>query len=206
MKNILLALVTVMFAFSCNDGNNNSVSKNESSSNKTNSKEHIKSGYIKYKQPVEDISAYNTIYFKDNGKEKESVMEVDALGHNVKNHILVKDGYVYAYVEGEDNGKKFKYVAGNESYTQMYSITEQTLKEMYSKVGSEKVLDRDCEIYETKDTVNNKPAVKVWIWNSLVMKLQSDGSIKSEAVKIEATSNFPEGIFEIPKNVNFSDN
>ncbi len=182
MKNILLVLVSAMFLFACKPAKKETL---------------IESGYVKYKMNEGNMSVNNSVYFRNGGKEEASIMEVDAVTAH-KNYILRKGGYIYTYMSDSKEGQKSKYVKADANYMPTYKLTN-AMKNAGKKVGTEKLLGKECTVYEISGDDN----MKVSTWKGLVLKVEKNGEVKLEAVEVDIEKEVPANVFEIPKDINF---
>ncbi len=209
MKKILLVLVAAMFVFSCNMGSDSgNVSKDEAK--KENSSSYsgrgysIESGYLKYKMMENNIEVFNTLYFRDYGDETAMLTEMDMMGQKLENYMLLKDGYMYMYNSMKKEGIKAKFDKEKEDSFKGFNVTEETVeKEGGKKIGTEKLLGKECVVYEVPDKANPKETTKIWVWKGLPVKVVDTEKVVMEAVELGETSNFPEGIFEVPEDIKF---
>ncbi len=216
MKKILLVLVVAMFVFSCNTNNNSgnaskkdvkNEAKQEKSSNDNNGKIYsVESGYLKYKMMADNMEIFVTLYFKDYGNKTAMVSEMSMLGQKLKNHILLKDEYIYMFNTSKTEGIKMKYDKVTDDPFKSFSITEKTVEEKGGKkIGTEKLLGKECAVYEIPDSVNPKESAKAWVWKGLTVKIVDKDEVVIDAVELEETSNFPASTFEVPKDIKFTD-
>jgi hypothetical protein len=73
------------------------------------------------------------------------------------------------------------------------------------KVDSEEILGKKCDVYEINTDTEKS---KFWIWKSLLLKMsasQNGMEAIMEATEIKETSDFPEGIFDIPQDIEFTE-
>ncbi len=208
MKKILLLLVAAMFIISCDLENNNgssSKTKTEKSTDKTTNLYGIKSGYIEYQKSVNKMTASNKVYFKDYGKTLDILLKIEIPGSSgMETRMVLRNGYFYEYQNGQNSGMKFKYNTDSSDYRQTYRFTEEAVKKNGGKkLSSQKILDRECDVFEIPSDFNSKSVTKIWVWKNIVMKITEDDTIVLEAVKFEDKSDFPQGTFEVPENVKF---
>lgn len=77
------------------------------------------------------------------------------------------------------------------------------LKSGAMKIGKEKFLDRDCDIYEIKNA-----GTRIWVWKWIPMKTITKTSgieINSIAKKIDINIPVPEEKFRVPENVTLTE-
>lgn len=220
MNKLLLVMVAAMFLFACNSNNKpkeeskDTPKQNEAKVEQTaknNVKKYaIESGMIKYKMKTNQVTADVTQYFKDYGRIEYTVSEFSAQGMTVKQMVLRKDGYIYSYADGQAEGQKVKDDT-NMQIEDMGMITKELVeKHGGKKVGTETIAGKECEVFEIPDEENPKIVSTVCVWKTLPLKMTTNGveasaNVVMEAVEAEETSDFPEGIFELPKNVKFTE-
>jgi hypothetical protein len=199
MKKLLLLSLLAMFAIACN----NSGSSN-SESGSSSERYGIKSGILIYKNSMMGMEVKITQYFKEYGEIEATITEMEMMGQKNKQISLRKDGYYYSYSEGQKEGAKFK-IDVNDS-TSNKKLTEETiLKEGGKKVGSEDVLGKECTVYEIPGESGQS---KLWVWKNMMLKMvaqQDQMEITMEATELKETSDFPEGVFDLPADINFKE-
>lgn len=191
MKNLILVSLLAIFAFACNS---------DDSSTK---RYGIKSGIIVYKNSLMGMEYKVTQYFKKYGEIEASVTEMDMMGQKNTQTQLRLDGWYYSYSQGQTQGAKFKINAPEDS-TESEMLTEEAiLKKGGKKVGEEKILEKNCTVYEFEEMGSKS---KIWVWKNMILKMvasQGEMEVVMEAVELKETSDFPDGIFEIPASINF---
>ena len=209
MKNLLLLALMAMFIFACNsnestDKENKDEERVEISSG--DKRYEVESGYISYKTSMMGIDTKITQYFKDYGKIEATVTEMEMMGQKTTTRTLRKDNYIYSYSVDQKVGTKIKLddVAANEG--EMGKLDEETIEAMGGlKVGSEEILGKECAVFE----VNIDDAKsKYWIWKNMILKMvasQNQMEVTMEATELKETSDFPDGIFDVPENINFTE-
>lgn len=206
MKNLFLLTLLAMFAFACNSTNSGNDDNDEQSS--ASKKYEVKSGYIVYKMSMMGMDTKTTMYFKDYGKTEASVTEISLMGQTSTNKMLHKDEFVYQYSVEQKTGTKIKMTEEEmASNGEAVKLDEKTIVGDMGgkKIGTEEVLGKECTVYE----VNIESAVtKYWIWKNLIFKMvarQDENEVTMEAVEFKETSDFPDGTFEVPSDINFTD-
>ncbi len=207
MRNLLLLSLLAIFVFACNSTNKSTESDQKDGQNTSGKKYEIESGIISYKMNMMGMETKMTTYFKDFGKIEASITETDMMGQNTKIQTLQKDNYAYTYTSGQNIGTKVKMNDKNVAdETGGQKLDEAAILKMGGKkIGAEKILGKDCIIYELAD---NGATSKIWIWKSLFLKTvvsQNEMQMTMEAVDIKETSDFPAGVFELPQNVKFTE-
>jgi hypothetical protein len=193
MKNLLLLSLLAILVFSC-------------SNDSTNKRYGIKSGIITYKTSMMGMETSKTVYFKDYGAIETNLVDGGMMGMTGKSHQVQKDGFIYMYQEGQKEGMKIK-IADSIATEQSNLFTEESIvkKEGGKKTGTEKILEKECSVYEiTKDGINSK----IWIWNKIPLKMtvsQQGMEVVMIATELKETSDFPKGIFDLPSEITFKE-
>ncbi|MBN1252922.1 MAG: hypothetical protein JXR51_13155 [Bacteroidales bacterium] len=217
MKKLFLLSFIAIFIFACNNSttDENSENNDQQSDNKDSNisgnnsfvEYPFESGIIEFKNEIMGASANMTLYFKDHGKIECTVSETEMMGTKMTVRSIVKDGYFYTLSMEQKMGSKFKVDAevDNENVS-MHTFQEKYLAEVGGKKeGTEKILDKECQVYSfAQDGVT----YKIWVWKNLIMKMlgeQNGMQMLKEATKIEETSSFPDGIFDIPSDFNITE-
>ena len=189
MKNLLLISLVAILAFSCTD---------------TSKKKYdIKSATITYKNTMSGVETKRMVYFKDYGDTEATSTDVDYMGMTGKQHTLQKEGYFYMYLESQNQGIKMKMA---DTVIQGQIINEQNItKEHGKKTGTEKVLGKECTVYELG---SGGESTKIWVWKKILLKVTSkQQGMESvmEATEVKESSDFPAGTFDLPTTVVFKD-
>jgi len=217
MKKIYLLSLIALFFFACNEGTSNNEDENnidqtedqtESSGSESSSmvKYPFKSGIVKYESDVMGMKTSVTIYFKGYGKEECSVSEVDMMGKKMTMRNIIKDGFMYSLSMEQKSGTKMKVSPEFSNYRFNADMFEEKMEaEGGKKLGTGEVLGKKCQIYSM---MQEGAESKIWIWNNMLMKMsaeQNGMTYTIEAVNIEETNNFPDGIFDIPADFNITE-
>jgi len=191
MKKLLLLSMLAILIFSC--------------SNSSNKRYGIKSAIITYKNSMMGMETTKMVYFKDYGNIEANSVDAGMMGMPGKQYSLQKDGFLYIYQEGQKEGMKIK-ITDSIANAQSELFNEDSIvKDGGKKVGNEKILDKECIVYEiSKDGVSSK----IWIWNKIFLKMalsQQGLEVIVEATEIKETDDFPKGIFDLPADINFKE-
>jgi len=151
----------------------------------------------------------STVYIDDYGKKM--VTDMDMLGMKMRTIIL--GDYSYMLDMAKKTGQKYL-TAGAEN-DEEFSVdeisdiesltTEQLSAKGIKKVGTEKVLDYDCTIYEMTE---EGQTVKMWIWKNYPLKIVSNAEgmeIKSVVTSLEIDADIPANMFEVPADFKITD-
>jgi len=207
MKKLLLLSFIAIFIFACNnDSSNESNSEDnnnqttESSDSKLFVKYPFESGIIEFKNEMMGRNTKMALYFKDYGKKQCIVTQAEMMGQKVSTRIFEKDGYFYSLLMEKKTGVKTK-ITDKEDIGEKnpFAFKEEYLKEVNGKEdGIGEVLGKKCKTYSfVQDGVTNR----IWVWDNLIIKMEVEKSgmkMLTEVTKIEETSDFPDGIFDVP--------
>ena len=210
MKNLLLLALLAMFIISCgsNESNENQTDENQTEEKKDNvnvsKKYDIESGYVKYKMSMMGMETHVVQYFKDYGNTEATITEMEMMGKKMKTTSLRKDGFIYGYSADQKQGTKVKLEDETVAEGEMAKLDEEMiLAQGGKKVAGEAILGKDCNVYEINTETEKS---KFWIWKSLVLKMtasQSGMEATMEATEIKESPDFPEGIFDVPTDIEF---
>lgn len=210
MRNLFIFILTILIISSCNSENKstetNSENKKNNNHNLSDRKYKLESGIINYKMDMMGLETKMSVYFKEYGRIEASYTETEMMGERTVIRTLQKDNYYYTFTPAKNTGTKFQ-MSGNEILDEaaMHKMNEaDILKQGGKKIGKEKILGKECTVYQL---IQDDVDTKVWIWNSMFLKTiasQNGMEMKMEAYEIKETSNFPAGIFDVPKNIKFS--
>ena len=124
--------------------------------------------------------------------------------------ILLGGGMAYAFEEGSPAGMKMplqkQMLDKLAQFTEVFSKLDSWKK---SKVGSEKVGDKPCDLYAFKDTTDGQPIEgKVWLWKEKNFPVRITQSTQGRTVTVEHSEaeineGVPAELFEPPQNVKF---
>mgnify|MGYP000436370338 FL=1 len=172
----------------------------------------IKSAIVEY-TITGSQSGTKTLYFDNWGMRQaeytNSVLEIGNFSKSINILNIVKDDANYIIDLERKTGTKTKnpvkkLVAELQNQKSFGEFGEQILlKAGAMKIGQEEFLDKDCEIYEIKNT-----GTKMWIWKWIPLKTITKlggVEINSVAKKIEVNVNVPEEKFTPPDNVTITE-
>lgn len=211
MKNVLLLALFAMFIISCGSDESKENTTDETATEETTVKNSdegkkydIESGYVKYKMSMMGMETHVAQYFKDYGKMEATITEMEMMGQKMKTTSLRKDGYIYGYSAEQKQGTKVKLEETGATEGEMAKLDEEMiLAQGGKKVANEEILGKECNVYEINTDTEKS---KFWIWKSLVLKMvasQNGMEATMEATEIKETSDFPQGIFDIPEGIEF---
>ncbi|MBN1414914.1 MAG: hypothetical protein JW973_07425 [Bacteroidales bacterium] len=163
----------------------------------------IKSGIIEYKHTGQRTGT-TTLYFDKYGHRSAIYSDMVMNNQADKGWTISFDDMVYMYKEGRKQGNKMKNTM-IESLTKVNDLekfTEETYDKMgFKPAGNEKYLGKECRVF-TGDMG------KVLTWNGLLMYMEMNVmgmTTKQEATKIDVNVRVNPSVFELPKDVTFTE-
>lgn len=214
MKNFFyLIFAALLFSiFGCKDSGK--VSTDEQPTGKTDFTKRygIKSAIVEY-TITGSQSGTKILYFDNWGMRQaeytNSVLEIGNFSKSINILNIIKDDANYIIDLERNTGTKTKnpikkLIAELQNQKSFGEFGEQILlKSGAMKVGQEEFLNRDCDIYEIKNT-----GTKMWIWEWIPLKtITKLGGIEinSVAKKIEVNINVPEEKLTPPDNATITE-
>ena len=213
-KIFYLFFAALLFSiYSCGDSEKDSAG-NEQTSGTTdfNKRYGVKSAIVEY-TITGSQSGTKTLYFDNWGMRQteytNSVLEIGKFSKSINILNIIRDDANYIIDLDRNTGTKTKnpvnkLIAELQSQKSFGEFGEQILlKAGAIKIGQEEFLDKDCDIYEIKNTGS-----KMWIWKWIPLKtITKIGSVEinSVAKKIEVNVNVPEEKFTLPDNVTITE-
>lgn len=216
MKNLFLLAILAVFFVACNSENS---SENKESTDATKTEEssstastgdkkyEIKEGFVKYKMSMMGMETVTELYFKDHGQVEATITNAEMMGQKMVTKSLQKDGYMYGYSDLTDKGTKIKIDGeGAAASGETPKMDVAAIKAMGGKeIGNEDFLGKSCIVFEMeKDGAKSK----FWIWKNLLLKMsasQQGMEVVMEATEVSESPSFPEGVFELPDNIEFTE-
>jgi len=166
----------------------------------------IKSGIIEFELSGAQ-SGKETVYFDDWGyrEAKYTEAELNIGGFTQKNSsITIMEGkMIYSIDLATNTGTKVENTMFDGLEDQdMEEIGEKMMKEMGGeKIGTEQVLDRECDVWEIKHMGS-----KTWVWKSIPLKTELNMGMQMNIVATSITEgNVPAEKFKIPEGITFQD-
>lgn len=168
----------------------------------------IKSGMIEYE--MKGISKGTQKVYFDQWGQKEATFtssETEFIGEKTKSNVLViiTKEWIYNIDMDELTGTRSKNLYSEESLNKKdkdlaSAYSKEMLRDMEGeKIGTEKILGKECEIWEIK-----KMGTKSWIWNGLTLKTTTNiaGMVMDmTALRLEENIKVPEEKFKVPDGV-----
>jgi len=159
----------------------------------------IKSGTVVYTAPM---GVVQTLYFDNYGAMEVFVTELEMAGITSKDIQIRRDGYQYAYKNGETTGTKTKWYTNDMHFSKM--DVEAMKRYKVKKQGNENIAGKNCEKYTAE--FGGSP-MTTWVWGNIMIKTITKfgtGEMIIEATKIEEGP-IDGSLFEIPANITFSE-
>ncbi|MCL6494133.1 MAG: hypothetical protein K6T54_05055 [Ignavibacterium sp.] len=212
-KIFYLIFAALLFSiYSCDDSGKDSTDEPSTGKTDFTKRYGIKSAIVEY-VITGSQSGTKTLYFDNWGMRQaeytNSVLEIGNFSKRINILNIVKDDANYIIDLERKTGTKTKnpvkkLVAELQNQKSFGEFGEQILlKAGAMKIGQEEFLDKDCDIYEIKNT-----GTKMWIWKWIPLKAISKlggVEINSVAKKIEVNVNIPEEKFTPPDNVTITE-
>jgi outer membrane lipoprotein-sorting protein len=124
--------------------------------------------------------------------------------------ILISSGFAYVFEEGAEVGMKMplqkQLLDQLAKSTEVFSKLDSWKK---SKIGSEKVGDRMCDVYAFKDLADGQPVEgKVWLWKEKnfpvrIMQSSQGKTVTVDHSEAEINENVSPALFDPPQGVKF---
>lgn len=214
MRKIFYSIFAVLLfsIYSCGDSGKDFTDERSTGKTDFTKRYGIKSAIVEY-VITGSQSGTKTLYFDNWGMRQaentNSVLEIGNFSKRINILNIVKDDANYVIDLERNTGTKTKnpvnkLIADLQNQKSFGEFGEQILlKAGAMKVGQEEFLDKDCDIYEIKNT-----GTKMWIWKWIPLKAISKlggVEINSVAKKIEVNVNIPEEKFTPPDNVTITE-
>lgn len=167
-----------------------------------------KSGIIEYEMTGK-TTGKQTMYFDNHGinvaEYTESSTKVLGMKSSENTLSLRLDSIFYEIDLEEKKGYRtilpfYPSQLTEEELNELVETGQQLMDEMgFEKTGEEKILNRNCEIWEGMGT-------KVWIWEGLTLKTEFNlmGHWVTEAVRIEINPKISKDKFKVPEGIEIS--
>lgn len=167
----------------------------------------IKSGIVEYE--IKGVtSGKETLYFEEWGSKTAKYTSTETnLGTNkIKNNTLTitDKNWIYEIDLETKSGTKQKNSESNKQQLNDRYIGEKEIKELKGvKSVNEKLLNKDCEVWEIK-----KLAAKIWIYKGIILQnttKMAGMDVSQTAVKIQENVKISKKKFKIPKNLKITE-
>lgn len=167
----------------------------------------IEEGFVKYKMDIMGMEVEINLYFKEYGQLESTITNAEMMGQKMSNITLQKDGFIYGYSNLSNKGVKSKIVYdGSDLGNKGPQFDVASIKKLGGKeLGKEKFLDKNCIVFELEQ---NDAKSKFWIWKNIMLKMtaiQQGMEMTMEATEFSESPDFPDGIFELPDNIELVD-
>lgn len=214
-SSILLLMVVSLFTLtSCGDkkdttessGDKNTSGNTENSESNDNTSTgdiDMSSGEFKitYQMDGKDMKGTMTLYKM--GEKFKTDMKADAGGMEGMTSMAISDGeYVYSLVDmmGTKKGIKMKIddYSDKEDFGNMADVEEELSK--YKVIGTETILGKECEIYETDEKGNT-----ISVYNKKAVLKMKSPEMTVVATDFDTSPGLSDSDFKIPDDVEFVD-
>ena len=137
----------------------------------------LKSGIVEYEYTGANVSGTETLYFENYGEKEArySQQKISFMGvkQNVENVSYVDGQWAYSYDPKTKEASRINYEKMMQSMMgekRAVDYSDEMLEAMgAAKVGTEKLLGKNCNIYEMKDF-----GTRVWVWKGVALKTKMD--------------------------------
>lgn len=216
--NLIVLLMGLFFIVSCG----NSSDKKENSSTDTTVTEQqttnadipegarygMESGIIVFETSTMGFTQTVTLYFEDYGKTSASEMEGSAMGQNIHNINILKDGFIYNVDLVNKTAFRSKMSEqSNESINFMNMDENMKKKFKIKQVGNETIAGKPCIVYEF-EVPDAGMTSKTWVWNGIGLKSESSVmgmTVTMEVKSIKENVDVPASKFEVPAGIKIED-
>lgn len=208
---IMLSIILILIS-SCGDSTDKNSPEKKTTSTDFSKRYGIKSAIIEY-VITGSQSGTKTLYFEDWGMKQaeytNSVIQIAGFSKNINLLNIIKDDSNYIIDMDRKTGTKTKnpikkLIAELQNQKSFGEFGEQALlKSGAMKIGQEKFLDKECDIYEIKNT-----GTRMWIWKWIPLKtITKVGGVEinSFAKNIEVNVSIPSEKFDIPDNISITE-
>ena len=214
-SSILLLMVVSLFTLtSCGDkkdttessGENNSsdnTENTESGDNTSSGDIDMSSGEFKITYQMDGKEMKGTMTLYKMGDKFKTDMKADAGGMEGMNSMAISDGeYVYSVVDmmGTKKGIKMKIddYSDKEDFGSMADVEKELSK--YKVIGTETILGKECEIYETTEKGNT-----ISVYNKKAVLKMNSPEMTVVATAFDTSPGLSDSDFKIPDDVEFVD-
>lgn len=207
----MLSIILILIS-SCGDSTDKNSPEKKTTSTDFSKRYGIKSAIIEY-VITGSQSGTKTLYFEDWGMKQaeytNSVIQIAGFSKNINLLNIIKDDSNYIIDMDRKTGTKTKnpikkLIAELQNQKSFGEFGEQALlKSGAMKIGQEKFLDKECDIYEIKNT-----GTRMWIWKWIPLKtITKVGGVEinSFAKNIEVNVSIPSEKFDIPDNISITE-
>lgn len=146
----------------------------------------FKSAIIEMESKTMGFSQKMKLYLDDYGKKQLTEVSMEMLGKKVVQYALSDGEFMYSYNLETRQGTKSRVDTNSFDNINFNAITKDIAdKFKIKKTGTEKVLNRECEVY-TLEFEAAKLKGTYWIWQGIPLK--SESKVAGLGVVIEATA------------------
>lgn len=189
MKKVLLLIMTIALFSSC-------------SKQPKDAKYSVKKGMVTYLANMFGTKYLIYLRFTDYGKKRYSETKN---GNTVQTLVYELNEEHYVLDPKKKTGTKTIIPTGSAYDLNFLNLSKTAIDANNIKTaGSEKILDKDCTIYEMKDSKTGVSS-KVWIWKGIMLK--NEGAINNltysyTATNIDLEATITDNMFQLPAGYN----
>ena len=154
----------------------------------------------------------STQYFADYGRKESGESTMNMQGQTFSVFVMMKDDFVYSANLTTKQGTKVKLSSMVDDYKSInYSnLTDEVIKKyQIEKKGNEKILGKDCIIYDLTISVQGQSVkTTVSVWQGITLKssvIMSGTTMTDEAIEITEGAQIAKEKFELPEGITFTE-
>jgi len=158
---------------------------------------------------MKNMKVVSTTFFDDYGRKErtETLSRFEMMGNETETRGLTikRDGYIYTIDLNEKTATRMNpKTSFNQGDFDFSAMSEELIKKYnFKKLGTEKYLDKDCEVMSFEMPAMNMKG-KVWLWEGITLKSEVDMGKMHTLIavnKIETDIPVDPGKFEIPGDI-----
>ncbi len=206
----LIPLLASLILFSCGNSKKEDKSADTKSTANTETADttkyySIEQGMIEYDITAMETKGQLTVYWKDYGRVSYATGKRDMMGTMVDTYTLKDGSYSYSWTSGSKTGTKESIDKEQIGQLNYNDITEDQRKKFsIQESGTEDFLGKTCKVY----TFSYQGATsKNWVWEGITLKtetsLEDVKAVEMIGTKLSLGTAAPDGVFEIPKDIEF---
>ncbi len=172
----------------------------------------IESGIVYYTTNLMGKQSKSVLYFKDYGSCRVTDSRVTHMGVEWHTRHLIKDSCSYTLDINNKRGAKMKVENLPDSIINIenlnFSNIPPKISEKYKvqQIGVDTLLGKPCKVFSMQ--LSKFSHSRFWVWKNIPLSIDfvdKNMHIITKAVEVKPTSNFPDSIFDIPKDFEISD-